>query len=47
MLPHVIDVEGGNGGGCAGLHGDLFTQGVEPKPEEAVEHRQAGDLCEG
>ena len=25
------------------LHDDLFTAGVEPKPDEAVEHRQAGD----
>jgi CO/xanthine dehydrogenase Mo-binding subunit len=33
MLPHVIDVEAAMAEGAPLLHDDLFTQGVEPKPQ--------------
>jgi CO/xanthine dehydrogenase Mo-binding subunit len=33
VLPHVIDVEEAMQPGAPLLHDDLFTQGVEPKPE--------------
>ena len=33
VLPHVIDVEAAMKPGAPLLHEDLFTQGVEPKPE--------------
>ena len=34
VLPHVIDVEAAMAADAPLLHGDLFTQGVEPKPEK-------------
>src|SRR5258708_9064673 len=34
VLPHVIDVEDAMAPGAPVLHDDLFTQGVEPKPEK-------------
>src|SRR5882672_2848769 len=34
VLPHVIDVEDAMAAGAPVLHDDLFTQGVEPKPEK-------------
>jgi CO/xanthine dehydrogenase Mo-binding subunit len=34
VLPHVIDVEDAMAEGAPVLHDDLFTQGVEPKPEK-------------
>jgi CO/xanthine dehydrogenase Mo-binding subunit len=34
VLPHVIDVEAAMADGAPVLHEDLFTQGVEPKPEK-------------
>src|SRR5271163_3000692 len=34
VLPHVIDVEGAMAADAPLLHDDLFTQGVEPKPEK-------------
>jgi CO/xanthine dehydrogenase Mo-binding subunit len=33
-LPHVIDVEAAMAANAPLLHDDLFTQGVEPKPEK-------------
>jgi CO/xanthine dehydrogenase Mo-binding subunit len=33
LLPHVIDVEAAMQPGAPLLHDDLFTQGIEPKPE--------------
>jgi len=34
VLPHVIDVEEAMADGAALLHEDLFTQGIDPKPEK-------------
>ncbi len=34
VLPHVIDVEEAMGDSAPLLHDDLFTEGVEPKPEK-------------
>ena len=34
VLPHVIDVEAAMAADAPLLHDDLFTQGVEPKPEK-------------
>jgi CO/xanthine dehydrogenase Mo-binding subunit len=33
VLPHVIDVEAAMAADAPLLHDDLFTQGIEPKPE--------------
>src|SRR5215469_16364137 len=33
VLPHVIDVEEAMADGAPLLHHDLFTQGIDPKPE--------------
>ena len=33
VLPHVIDVEAAMAPGAPLLHDDLYTQGIEPKPE--------------
>ena len=35
MLPHVIDVEAAMADDAPILHDDMFTQGVDPKPETA------------
>src|SRR5918911_1632098 len=35
VLPHVIDVEDAMAPGAPVLHDDLYTQGVDPKPEAA------------
>ncbi|MBV9552358.1 MAG: xanthine dehydrogenase family protein molybdopterin-binding subunit [Alphaproteobacteria bacterium] len=34
VLPHVIDVEEAMADGAPLLHDDMFTQGIEPKPEK-------------
>jgi CO/xanthine dehydrogenase Mo-binding subunit len=34
LLPHVIDVEEAMADGAPLLHEDLFTQGIDPKPEK-------------
>src|SRR5713226_5843236 len=34
VLPHVMDVEAAMAEGAPLLHDDLFTQGVDPKPEK-------------
>src|SRR4029077_11714129 len=34
LLPHVIDVEEAMADGAPTLHDDLFTQGIDPKPEK-------------
>ena len=41
VLPHVIDVEAAMAPDAPVLHDDMFTEGVEPKPTQAVQHRQA------
>jgi CO/xanthine dehydrogenase Mo-binding subunit len=52
VLPHVIDVEEAMAEGAPLLHDDLFTQGIDPKPEEPsnIAKRVAfakGDAAEG
>ena len=47
VLPHVIDVEEAMAPDAPVLHDDLFTQGVEPKPTQAVQRRQGGHLHQG
>ena len=46
VLPHVIDVEDAMKPDAPVLHNDLFTQGVDPKPDQGVQHRQADHLCQ-
>ena len=41
VLPHVIDVDEAMAPDAPLLHDDLFTAGVEPRADQAVERRQA------
>ena len=41
VLPHVIDVVEAMQPDAPLLHDDMFTAGVEPKPDEALQRRQA------
>ena len=47
VLPHVIDVEEAMAPDAPILHDDMFTAGVDPKPDKAIEHRQGRNLQEG
>ena len=44
VLPHVIDVEDAMQPDAPLLHEDMFTQGVNPKSDQAIERRQAHPL---
>ena len=39
VLPHVTDVEAAMAADAPILHDHIFTEGVQPKPKKAIEHR--------
>jgi len=47
VLPHVIDIEAAMAADASLLHDDLFTQGVEPKPEKPSNIAKRVTLAKG